>query len=158
MTGDYFRSMNIDTRPRCVDSALLRKTLEHITAHPHQWDQEVWVRRRTEEDAKFLAFAYRAPETECGTAYCLAGYVALADGRIDTGSLDPGQTWSITKDGVPIDVYARDRLGLTLVQADRLFNSLNDLYSLWGLAAEFTADGDDPIEIPLDIKENDSWS
>lgn len=158
MTGDYLRSRSIDTRPRCVDSALLRKTLEHITAHPHQWDQEVWVRRRTAGDARYLAFAYQVPETECGTAYCLAGHVALADGRIDIDSLDPGQVWSVTKDEVPIEVYARNRLGLTEIQADRLFSFGNDLYMLWRLASDFTAFSADPIEIPLDIKENDSWS
>lgn len=43
---------------------LLRKTLEHIEAHPNEWSQRVWGQRIV----------------GCGTTYCFAGTAAVLSG------------------------------------------------------------------------------
>lgn len=42
---------------------LLQKALDHIEAHPEEWDQRHW-----------------GLSTSCGTVACLAGHITLADG------------------------------------------------------------------------------
>lgn len=47
-----------------IDTPILRKALEHITAHPEEWDQAHWAKR----------------SKSCGTAYCLAGTIVAQQG------------------------------------------------------------------------------
>lgn len=78
---------------------------------PNEWRQGTYVKR-----------------LNCGTACCVAGKVALDDGcaPIWGGEYAANAT---TPDGrrVPIDVYAKEALGLGWAQAWSLFYSDNDL-------------------------------
>jgi len=57
------------------NAELAYAVLDHIDAHPEQWDQERWWRS-----------ADMAPGTACGTAGCFAGWaVALSGGQIARG-------------------------------------------------------------------------
>jgi hypothetical protein len=47
-----------------IDAPILRKALEHITAHPEEWNQSHWAKR----------------SKSCGTAYCLAGTIVAQQG------------------------------------------------------------------------------
>jgi hypothetical protein len=118
-----------------INVPLLRKTLEYITEHPEEHDQEMW-----------------GLKTRCGTTYCLAGHaVQLAgheiawpppccpecDGREKAAYL--------CADGRDIAEVAREELGLARDQAWCLFNSGKTLFGLWFMAREFT---NGEIEIP----------
>lgn len=116
-----------------INVPLLRKTLEHITAHPEEWNQDVWAKR-----------------TECGTACCLAGTALAIQGyEFDWDNNGPlmsllGESFWLT-DGRGIDEAAIEELGLTNDEADRLFDGDNSLHTLWSLAEDFT---DGEIAIP----------
>lgn len=111
-----------DAAARTVNVELLRKVLEHITAHPDEHDQEVWARR-----------------TACGTAMCLAGHAVVMTGhRIDWSLLDIGGLATFTTTGEIIEAVAERELGLDLGQSVELFSAANTLARLWMLAAELT--------------------
>ena len=123
-----------------VDVPYLRKTLEHITANPKEWNQR----------------HYGVRSEECGTAYCVAGLVASWEGftfrwaEVDfTGkeviheAVDAeGETWRV-------ETAAQKALGLSRDQGEALFHADNDLFQLWSLASVFT---DGEIEIPEDVQ------
>lgn len=122
------------------NTELLKRTLNHIEAHPEEWDQEYWARR-----------------TLCGTSYCFAGTAVVLSGLplawrdvdaddygVDADELahnviDEGEV------GDSIATAARDLLELTADQADRLFYPGNSIEKLRDLVAELTA-----AEPPLD--------
>jgi hypothetical protein len=111
--------------------ALLRKTLEHVTAHPDEWNQWMW-----------------ASKTDCGTAYCLAGTACvLAGEEIDWRRTSAGvvKQASYLADGQSIEKRARELLGLGSYAAVELFEADNRLRELWTLANEFTGGA---IDIP----------
>lgn len=123
-----------------INVPLLRKTLEHITAHPDEWDQDIWAER-----------------TPCGTVACLAGTAVLLQGfeldfyesECDCGCRE-GTTASYVISDPPqtIQEVARTTLGLTEDQADDLFESDNTLRDLWAYANSFT---NGEIEIPENV-------
>lgn len=128
-----------------INVDLLRQTLEYITAHPEEWDQEQW-----------------AIKDSCGTAYCAAGTtVVLHDGK-DAINWDSAHRRNygsrlstdeaIRPDGEWIGIRdrAQELLGLNHFQADRLFDASNTLYDLWAIAESMT---DGVIEIPQKIEE-----
>jgi hypothetical protein len=113
-----------------VNVDLLRRTLEHITRHPGDWDQIVWWK-----------------DNECGTTGCLAGWAV----RLQyPDAFMPHAELSVA--GAPprhVQEIARDELGLKPVEAIRLFDGGNDLRDLWTLAAEFTGGAIvPPAELP----------
>lgn len=119
-----------------VDVPLLRKALDHITAHPEEWRQSWWVSK-----------------TDCGTACCLAGHVALMTGheinwQSDVWRFARGEdvsTASTVEDGRHIALVAQEELGLNDSQQETLFHAQNSLSELWHLASRFT---NGEIEIP----------
>lgn len=116
-----------------INVPLLRKTLEHITAHPEEWDQGVWMRE--------------AARNECGTAGCLAGWALTLAGHeldFDKNNIFFGEAHYLT-DGRPIEEAAEQELGLTEDQGEELFAETNTLVDLWELANEYT---DGEIEVP----------
>ncbi len=122
-----------------VNVPLLRKTLEHITAHPEEHIQSTWALKR-----------------DCGTACCLAGWaVQFAGHEIDwsRGILcEGGGLDSVNVKGMgrtTIDLVAEDVLGLPMDWASRLYRATNTLADLWQLASEFT---DGEIEIPAEFR------
>lgn len=101
-----------------VNVPLLRKAVEWAeveNALPNgMWSQRFW-----------------AQQTECGTAYCIAGFVAqeMSDGidfwqgiRIASQCIDPD-----SGDKVSISTFAAERLGLTLAESDALFAASNTI-------------------------------
>jgi hypothetical protein len=119
-----------------INVELLRKTLEHITAHPEEHDQTQW-----------------AVKTDgCGTAYCLAGHAVQLAGH--TIRWRAAKDWKRTglrvvacdvEDGRFISDVATQELGLSSIQAADLFSANNDIGTLWRLASDYT---NGAIEIP----------
>lgn len=121
-----------------VNVPLLRKTLEHITAHPEEWDQASWAQR----------------DPVCGTKFCLAGTaVALQGHEFVWNEYECECCQNIATKitgGLYIEEQAAADLGLSSTQADRLFNAGNSLNDLWDIAASIT---DGRIEKPIDLVE-----
>lgn len=110
-----------------VNVELLQRTLAQIEAHPELWEQREW---RT--------------ETDCGTAYCFAGWAAVLSGaafvRHEDGSLSyeyvipPGGG-----DSIWIQDYAAQVLGIGSRHAMDLFDGYNTLADLRAFVGELTA-------------------
>lgn len=120
-----------------VDIARLDAALAHIEAHPKEWDQRFWIRR-----------------TECGTACCLAGTVALLAGWTPSGwngGLDYLTDTEITsrvrrvKDGIEqerrVEDVAAELLGVDGDGRDSLFHFGNNLADLKRIRDELAAQG-----------------
>lgn len=112
-----------------INAPLLRKVLDHITAHPEEWDQTDW-----------------ASMTSCGTACCVAGHAAVMTGH--TPDFRGYGSTHVTSDGRYICDVAREELRLEHWQADDLFAVCYTLKDLWRIASEFT---DGEIEIPVSV-------
>lgn len=119
-----------------VNVPLLRKTLEHITEHPEEWDQVVWARK-----------------TRCGTACCVAGTAVLIAGHEINWDdhahaiLNPDASRAYrTMTGEWIEEVAKRELGLSAGQAASLFLATNSLETLWDLAGYYS---DGEIETPV---------
>jgi hypothetical protein len=121
---------------------LLRKTLEHIEAHPEEHDQGTW-----------------GLETQCGTTMCFAGQAVVLDGlspiwtNLIQGPADERQMISVVmKDGTLHSVYdgAQRILGLSNGEAEALFMDCMTLEDVRVLVAELLAeegaDGGDGVE------------
>lgn len=122
---------------REVNVPLLRKTLEHITAHPEEWDQSNWARE--------------SETSPCGTAYCVAGQTVHSLGHQLVWNPGTNNASFCRVDGKlrTIQSAAAHALGITYDDAIRLFNALNDLNSLWEVASVLT---NGEIEIPADLE------
>jgi len=124
--------------------ARLRKALEHVTAHPDEWDQRVWWRSSV--------------ESGCGTAGCLAGTVVHQAGyEIPTtfetevdGERLRGADYAFSPTGrrEEISEAAQRLLGLSNAQCMRLFNPLNSLARLWYIASVYSGGR---IEVPVEF-------
>jgi hypothetical protein len=106
---------------------LLRKVLEHVSAHPDEHDQDYWGHR-----------------TDCGTTRCIAGWTTYFSGyqETDWGPL----LWAggdglsaVEKDGRTTSVAwaAQTLLGLSYEEADELFYAEN-LTEVWGIVERIT--------------------
>lgn len=117
---------------------LLLQTMAHIEAHPKQWNQGSWIRE----------------DSDCGTAYCFAGWAAVLSGAKfakDVASNDFRSCVIPPDDAEPVDVadYAADLLGVEPYEADRaeednyvhLFHAANDLDDLRQIVNELCAEG-----------------
>jgi hypothetical protein len=97
---------------------LLRKVLDHIDAHPEEWEQGSW--------------AIQSSRYSCGTAYCLAGHVAVMTGHEPAwDSIAQGEFYAdhTTADACIGDV-AQAELGITTEEADALFQADNSRTAL----------------------------
>lgn len=114
-----------------INVPLLRKVLEHITAHPEEHDQEVW--------------GISGPA--CGTKFCLAGHVVQATGH-QLVWMDP-LDWerevygaeaalAVVDDWRTVPAVATEELGLDADQEQGLFWEAQTLDDLWRLASEYT--------------------
>jgi hypothetical protein len=119
-----------------VNVPLLRKVLEHVTAHPEEWNQKWWATKTT--------------ESSCGTACCVAGWaVSWAGHDFKWDSNGEASVYIRERDARAIPHVAQELLGLNPEQAGILFFSGNTLPMLWEFANEFT---EGEIEIPEDVK------
>jgi hypothetical protein len=125
-----------------VNVPLLRKAVEWAEAEAARpegghWLQPSWVRdlstlspaEREAREAQGLHLA------SCGTAYCIAGWVAQHEAGPENVSVPSvsvtagGRTWMI-------DDYAAARLGLNFMDADRLFAGSNTIEDVRRIAEE----------------------
>jgi len=83
-----------------------------------------------DEQKKLVELASYWLENSCGTAYCVAGYVAQMH--------EPGFQTAHQVRGESIENYARKKLGLSQDQADQLFSGGNDAADV-RMIAEFIA-------------------
>lgn len=113
-----------------INEDLLRRVLEHITAHPDEHNQNDW--------------AARGPA--CGTAMCLAGHAVVQGGYALAWRraaptypvLGVREVASETTDGLDVSELAQELLGLTSWEAGRLFFDAESLDDLWRIASELT--------------------
>lgn len=131
--------------------ARLRETLAHITAHPEDHMQSAW---RCGTSACFAGHTAILAGAVWATSqdYGVEEEFPMPEGSVRVG--DPGDVTDRTycsmdvtyvrSDGVRVfqfvKHYARDHLGLSLWQADRLFEGRNTLADLTGMVNALTAD------------------
>lgn len=170
--------------PEAANVEEFQAVLDHITEHPETWNQgrfcdvlgladaitsehlEAGVYHDFELDEHVVAELRDRPAVNrdvpvntCGTAFCVAGHVAIRNGW--TFIISPGDESAhvviptpqvgeylaygrYAHDGPRIDArnssgVARDVLNITEYDAGRLFSSGNDLVDLWALSYGMTA-------------------
>jgi hypothetical protein len=107
------------------NAELAYRVLDHIDAHPEQWDQGIWIR-----------------ESDCGTAGCFAGWaVLLAGGTVGTAvsGFDPPPVTGGPREivGRSVADAAELLLGSDHIAGDRdLFDANNTREDLSVLVAE----------------------
>jgi hypothetical protein len=136
---------------------MMRKILDAIRNNPNSWEQRVWGLKLDgynpkEDDSLYFAKEYD-PETDlvkesnsellsseanCGTAYCIAGYATyFSDQEFKTR---PGSPYlDRTKDGYSVETYAQHELGLTVEEAQELFDGDNDWNDVKALMRKYAA-------------------
>lgn len=97
-----------DTRPNPFNADLARRTLAAIEADPTHWNQTTWI-----------------TTTECGTAYCFAGWAV----RLHHGTPPTHNT--------PIQATAEDALGIDGYLASPLFAPAATLAELRMMVADY---------------------
>ncbi len=103
-----------------INVPLLRKTMEHIEAHPEEWDQRHWAIQKE----------------ECGTAFCFAGTAIQLSGekrwQWDWHPICNEATLHDTVQDCQVSIAetARKLLGLRAHQASDLFEANNTLPEL----------------------------
>lgn len=130
-----------------INALLLRKELEHITAHPDQWRQGVWIGL--------------SQTSSCGTVACLAGNTVLHAGwqpstrygelyLLDTLPSSGPQFEFVRRDDRVAEVRAaaREELNLLPWEATLLFDGSASLVGLWIIASLLT---EGEVEVPESI-------
>lgn len=130
-----------ETRMSTEQIRILYESLRYLTDVPDVWEQEQFATYRN----------------ECGTTYCLAGWILAKDGtEFDwalAGSGVPGM--EVATDALvgevrePPDALAAEKIGITLSEADRLFAPNNTLLELWRQASELSGGR---IHVPSEVK------
>lgn len=125
MTVSPFEATSSIEEPR-PNLPLLRKVLDHIDAHPEEYDQAVWV-------------------NACGTAFCVAGHALRLEGhaielrREEMDGVFPRDNTYLDGELVNIHDAARDALGLTNEEAYLLFDENNSRYAVQYTATDIAA-------------------
>ena len=117
---------------RDLDIPLLRKTLEHIDAHPEEHSQGEWV---------------------CKSGMCIAGHASILGGGTHVLDSDGDTTCLVTMDdigkfrqhkiygGIHIAQHAQYVLGLADGEASRMFYGENAVEDLHGMFADLETKG-----------------
>lgn len=149
-----------------INVELLQKALDHITAHPEEWNQRVYAARAPSDAAVGEKVRARLVDSlnvgSCGTAFCLAGHVAvtflgrepLYDDEYDFVTLTVKPLASEEPEVYICDL-ATSALGLTSDQSDALFHSENTLAVLWGYAWHYT---EGKVVVPMEFDHVKQWS
>jgi hypothetical protein len=95
-----------------INEDLIRRVVAAIEAQPHKWDQGQFVGG---------AAWNGADPSECGTTFCFAGWALHLENRLAFDSAVGLVALDAHGKPRPFDVAARDLLGLTEHQAERLF-------------------------------------
>lgn len=120
-----------------VNIPLLRKAVEWAEAEAakpvaeRQWDQDWWM-TSPQERAEELGL----PESECGTAYCIAGWACYSNGE----DFDPGGEGNLLVSGAHPSDRAQELLGLTSREANALFASRNTIEDVRCIAEEIAGE------------------
>ena len=109
------------------DLPLLWKVYDHIAAHPEEWYQGMWVKRRITPES-----------TSCGTTFCFAGHaVMMAHPTVEPMWLPNDDTTGqvVMDDGTryAIDSLACETLGLNETEGHQLFKATNTLPAIHDL-------------------------
>jgi hypothetical protein len=128
-----------------INVPLLQKALDHIEAHPEEWEQELWGKRQP-----------------CGTTACLAGHITLIDGWTPVlHGLSFGEWLDVERDGrkETVPVAATLSLGISSPRVNdretgeylgHLWDSFNDRQLLWELANHLAGG---QLTLPADLQE-----
>lgn len=112
---------------------LLRKVMEHITAHPEEYDQREYAVR-----------------TECGTKHCIAGWAVVLADNPEINYPDVLYVWDhrtatdfswrarLGSIGQPWSRRAEEVLGLTWGQGVYLFHERRTLDEIWSFVEEIS--------------------
>lgn len=130
-----------------MDVERLQRALDYVTAHPEEWDQSVWAKRKSGD-----------VEIDCGTACCLAGRVVANEGYQFLLPHHPySETWECVHPDDPepreISQLADQLLGFSdrYGQDDHdLYASSNTLRDLWWLADQYSGGR---IRVPSQFQE-----
>lgn len=129
---------------------LMRKITDYIKANPQTWYQRLWAVVIPKgklvpyySPSRDLVVRESAQANACGTAYCIAGHAAMM-------SEDPlkfnGETpTSDTVQGYTAPERARHELGLSSIEAGRLFSGDNSWGRIKKLMNQYAALVDDVV-------------
>jgi hypothetical protein len=110
-----------------INVPLLRKVLEHVTAHPEEWEQGQWGIQ---------------VDTACGSAHCVAGHAAMMAGAKPVWNVHARTMENVTipetGEAKSVFRYAAEVLGLSDAQGMRMFDAFNTLPKLWQFAVDYT--------------------
>lgn len=116
-----------------INIPLLSEIMDFIKDHPTTWHQDSWfkiVDRKTGEESYVSELQEVTEVNSCGTSFCFAGHVGLAQG-FSSPPKDNTSPWERYVDGElypeSIEEFARKRLGLNYSQANALFDSSNSM-------------------------------
>lgn len=126
------------------DVPMMRKTLEHIAAHPEEHNQYSWGRYNG------------CGTTMCyaGTALVLKGYQLVYDMQPNGNYVADTATHPVTGDLVDIEDEAAKVLGLKSRQAHDLFYNFGGLRELYQEVNKIT---EGEVEIPVALQTPPSW-
>lgn len=120
---------------------LLRKVLDHIDAHPEEWEQTSWGARLLIEEAYAAGVTLKqAKDTQCQTVGCIAYHAAVLSGADPIWDEYSGRVASVvevrTPEGHVQDLveYAQEVLGLGYETRRLLFNGSNTRAHVQGVA------------------------
>lgn len=157
MSTEY-RVVEFDKNPT-PNLPLLRKTLEHIKAHPEEWNQDRWYTQKPDGETSVEG-------NVCQTAACVAGHALIFSGHklslVMLEDDDDLETASVLVDGelgvsvgdVPwaLDAphfVAAQELGLTYTESTDLFNWANNKERVQRIANEIAARAGEPLGVDL---------
>lgn len=125
-----------------VNIPLLRKVVEWAEAEWEkrergefcEWDQNDWY-----TIPQWAAVRQDLPVTACGTAMCIAGYVAYNADPYLRANVDRNGAWSNAQ-GKHACQIAQEELGLTDEQAEVLFRASNTIEMVREIAEEIAGE------------------
>lgn len=116
-----------------VNVPLLRKTVE--------WATDQWRKAQRGEASEWTQKFYfvKRQRLDCGTACCIAGKVVLDAGYEPAYEDGDVTAWAVG-DGEerPAGEIARELLGLSMFQGERLFWEDNSIHDIWRIAEEIS--------------------
>ncbi len=142
-----------------LNRKLLIEIMNFIEEHPRTWRQGSWyvhVDPETGLEKASLRVEEVSEVNSCGSSFCFAGHVALAEG-FPSPPLDNHSDWvrDSPDGGELVDEFARKRLGLNHDQADYLFDGGNSLDDLKKLVALLLANENVSISLMSDVMFSD---
>lgn len=133
-----------------VNIPLLRKAVEWAEAEAAKpWEECQWEQTRyvsapqqiSMRDINGIEISNTRKSDDCGTCYCIAGYVGAMLG-FDFDQVCGGRpaSWSASDMDLCVDEYAANALGLPDGQADRLFMATNTIEDVRRIAEEIAGE------------------